>query len=198
VTLLFIASTVAIAQVTVTKGIKVGLNFASIGGEGSGGTSSTTQYCAGVFFEIQLAGVIAIEPEVLYSVKGFSISSALLVPGASVTQTLSYIDIPVLLKINLPTPGVSFGFYAGPSIGLLVGAKLKGEAPGVPTAEVDNKDVWASTDAGLVIGTGIKIPLGLASLTLDARYNMGLSQIDKDGLSKSYNRVFSIMAGIGF
>lgn len=50
----------------------------------------------------------------------------------------------------------------------------------------------AKSDVGAVVGIGI----GFSSLRIDARYNMGLSTLDKNGTFKMYNRVISAYVGL--
>lgn len=186
---LAVVSSLSVAQLGISKGIKGGLNMANFGGSDAGGSSGITQFAAGIFVEFNLPGPFAIQPEALYSVKG-SKGTAL---GVEITQTLSYIDIPVLLKYKLPTPGVTPSVYVGPSLGILVGAKAKANG-----SEVDDKSAFPSSDIGAVFGAAIQLPLGATNLTLDARYDMGLSTLDKSGAAKVYNRVFQILVGISF
>lgn len=98
--MIFIVVT-SFAQVDVGKGIKGGLNFATVGGsDAPSSIKSTTQYSVGGFLDIKFPMGVAIQPELLYSVKGYG--ETVVVSGYSYdgTQTLSYLDIPVLLKYN--------------------------------------------------------------------------------------------------
>jgi hypothetical protein len=197
-TMLFIfAFSLSSSQLSITKGIKGGVTFAGIGGEGGTGSESTTQFCVGGFLEILFPGGASFQPEVLYSVKGFGGTVNLFGTNIKLTQRVSYIDIPMLLKYNLPTPEVGVSFYGGPSLGILLGATLDGEVNGV-TSSTDNKDIYGSPDLGIIIGTGVKIPLTTISLTLDARYYFSIKSIDKDGTGKVYNRDASLLAGLAF
>ncbi|MGD1044549.1 MAG: porin family protein [Bacteroidota bacterium] len=197
--LMLLASTVAFGQlgIGISKGIKGGLNFATVGGsDAPTGTTSNTGFAAGVFAEISLPGPISIQPEVLYSVKGYKLD----VPGiGSKTGTYSYVDIPVLAKFSLPLPILKPFIFAGPSFGFLMSAKEKTDNTFLGTSnEVDVKDNTTGTDIGLVIGVGAKLSLIVFDLTVDARYNMGLSTLDKSGNAKVYNRVFAVYVGIEF
>jgi len=197
---ILLASTVAFGQlgIGISKGIKGGLNFATVGGsDASTGTTSNTGVAIGVFAEISLPGPISIQPEVLYSVKGYKLD----VPGiSSTTGTYSYIDIPVLVKFYLlPLPVFKPFFFAGPSFGLLMSAKEKKDNTFLSTSsEADVKDITTGTDIGLVIGVGAKLSLLVIDLTVDARYNMGLSTLDKSGITKVYNRVVAVYVGVAF
>ena len=102
---------------------------------------------------------------------------------------------PVLVKYYLPTSAVNFNIYAGPSIGFLLNAKLVVESNG-SSNETDIKDKTSGTDFGAVIGAGIALPLGLVDATVEARYDLGLTTLDKNGKSSVYNRVFALIVGV--
>jgi len=195
--LLVLASASSFAQLGISKGIKGGLNFATFGGSDAPSQAMTnTGLAAGVFAEINLPGPISIQPEVLYSVKGYKSD----VPGiATNTGTYSYIDIPVLLKFYFPLPVLKPFVFAGPSFGLLMSAKEKTDNTLLGTSrEVDVKDNTTGTDIGLVIGVGAKLSLVALDLTVDARYDIGLSTLDKSGNTKIYNRVIAVYVGVEF
>jgi hypothetical protein len=203
---ILIASVCTFAQPIVGGGIQGGINFATLGGDGSTGSEGTTQYAFGGYLEIQYPSGFAIQPEFMCSVKGLCIpinesvyngSYYVQVTGTA-TQTLSYFDILMLLKYNLPTEGVGFGLYAGPSLGVLMSASIKAETNMGNIPARDNKEIYSNTDIGIVVGAGLKIPMGEIGLTLDARYNIGVTSVDKGGIGKVYNRVFSILAGLAF
>jgi hypothetical protein len=198
--ILFVVTSLAMSQVETSTGVKIGLNLATVGGSGVGSpVSMTTQYAVGVFEEFKLPLGFAIEPDVFYSVKGFSneVSGNLLGFNFTLTekQTSGYLDVPVLVKYYLPNSAVKFNVYAGPSIGFLLNAKLVVESNG-SSNETDIKDRTSGTDFGAVIGAGIALPLGPVDATVEARYDLGLTTLDKNGTSSVYNRVFALIVGV--
>ena len=198
--ILIIVSSLAMGQVETSTGVKVGLNLATIGGSSvTSPVSMTAQYAVGVFEEFKLPLGFAIEPDVFYSVKGFSneVSGNLL--GFDYTlsekQTSGYLDVPVLVKYYLPNSAVKFNVYAGPSIGILLNAKLSVTSNG-STSENNIKDQTSGTDFGAVIGAGIALPLSFVDATVEARYDLGLTTVDNSGKSSIYNRVFALIIGV--
>jgi hypothetical protein len=95
----------------------------------------------------------------------------------------------------VPNSAVKFNIYAGPSIGILLNAKLTVTSNG-STSESDIKDQTSGTDFGAVIGAGIALPLGIVDATAEVRYDLGLTTVDKSGNSSIYNRVFAIIVGV--
>ena len=206
VAFLMIAGSTAFSQISIGKGIKGGLNLATVGGADAdkfGTLSSVTQFNGGIFVNIGLPGPLSIQPEVLYTVKGAKIAGTFLGTPFTSTNTATYVEIPVLLKFNIPLiPGspVKPNIFAGPAVGFLLSVKSKTEVPGQPTQESDDKSTTESMDFGVAVGAGVDINLVVVTLTVDARYTMGLKTVDKSASPGPYdvkNRVISVNVGIG-
>jgi hypothetical protein len=173
-------------------GVKGGVNMATYAGTDANitGVTKTSKMGlgAGAFVCLDLIA-IKIQPEVLFSQKGAKYE----VSGASYTQSLSYVEVPVLLKFSfgkIIVPSV----YAGPAFGTLMSAKQTGEMAGVSISG-DIKDQLNGTDLGLVFGAEVKLPV---KLSVEARYNMGLSKIPKaiSGVQPDVkNSTVSVMLG---
>ena len=79
---------------SINTGIKVGLNSATIGGEYTNGLNlqSITTFNAGVFAKFDIVGLLAVQPELLYNLKGYKFTHPLETelsptPGPNVTTT---------------------------------------------------------------------------------------------------------------
>jgi hypothetical protein len=177
-------------------GVKGGVNFATIGGADAAPILKTrTGFAAGVYLEASLPFLLTVQPEALYTTKGFTLSSSYSTnPGQNVTSTntYSYLEIPVLLKYSLPVPVVKPSLYVGPEMGFLLSAKNKLEVSGQPAVETKMDSLLSSTDFGLVFGASAHVLIA----DIEARYTLGLKTTDKSGQAKLYNRVWSIMAAI--
>ncbi len=185
------------SQAQVGFGITGGVNFATAGGSDvPSSVKSYTGYAAGVYADISIPLLFTIEPQVLYTRKGFSDQELFDFGSGPVTVNATfhydYIEVPVLIKYTLPVPVVNPALFAGPSVGFLMSAKLNVDASGVGSAESDMKSLTPSTDFGLVFGASANILI----VNVSARYTMGLTSLDKETSSKVYNRVWSIMVGI--
>jgi hypothetical protein len=91
---------------------------------------------------------------------------------------------------------------AGPQVGFLMSAKLKGEETdsfgGDPvTLEFDEdfKDYIKGTDFAFNVGAGYKLDGGLF---FNARYSLGISNISEDDNSDAKNGVFQFSVGYFF
>ena len=199
---LMIASSL-FAQPGFGKGVKGGLNIANLGGSDVEGTDSRTALVFGVFVDVPLSPIFSIQPEVLYSMQGAKEKETDNGTTVDITYKLDYIQIPVLVKVNVPVQGsnVKPSIFAGPALGINTTAKAKGEGGGV-SAEVDLKDLGMpvkSTDFSLVFGAGIGFGVGSMTIDFDARYWLGLSSIDDSAANADVkNKVIQFMASLGF
>jgi hypothetical protein len=178
----------ASAQSSKALGIKGGVNLFKPYGDDVVSIDYYTSFAVGVFYYHAFSEIFVLQPELYYSVKGGKET------GDSVLK-LSYIDIPVLLKFNLPLEGKSWApnLYAGPYLAFLMGADVDGH---------DVKDYFSSTDFGLVVGAGADFHLseGKHLLELDFRYSMGFTKIyDADQQDiEAFNNGFQFLLGFGF
>jgi Outer membrane protein beta-barrel domain len=181
-TLILIFSIVALSNVKaqIQFGVKAGLNLANWNlSSNSGGPSPSTKtdFNAGVLASLPLASSFTLQPEINYSGQGAkSIDN-----GVTTTLNYDYINVPVLIKYNH-----SSGLFAetGPQAGFLIGAKV---SEGGQSVDVKNQS--QSFDFSWAFGIGYMIPD--INLGIDARYNLGLTNIAKsstDGTAK--NSVF--------
>jgi hypothetical protein len=87
------------------------------------------------------------------------------------------VNVPVLLKYTHFT-GVFI--ETGPQVGFLTTAKASSQG-----VTIDDKPSYNSADFSWVLGVGVKIPA--TPISLDARYNFGISNIINNGSSGSDN-----------
>lgn len=212
-TLMFLLPNLSLAT-GVKGGIKIGVSSSKFTGpdiedmdEFLGvDLKSNTGICAAGFITINIAEMFAIQPEVLYIKKGAKYEEGINGETAKFWFNLTYLEIPVLAKITVPTQGSVKPFlFAGPAVALKLSTKLKMEVGG-DSVEVESEEVnemLKGTDFGLVIGGGLDIGLGApgtGSISVDIRYSLGLTNIfDVEGEDiKVRNGAFSIMVGYSF
>lgn len=121
---------------------------------------------------------IGIQGELLYSMRGCKSEWTDTITNTNNEKeyTLSYIDIPILLKLNLPIPTMGVSFYAGGVFGIKVSEDSKKIVNGNEEASNNNEDFAESNDYGLVFGAD----LNFSGLILDARYTLGLKKVIKE------------------
>jgi hypothetical protein len=147
-------------------GIKAGANFSTVNGSAVQDASTIAGFNGGVYFKLPLVHGLSIQPELLYSGQGFGDNGG----GENDKQHFNYFNIPVLLKY---THFSGLFVEAGPQFGVLTSASYK--SGGV---SADDKSYYNSADVSLVVGVGFKIPT--TPLSIDARYNLGLSNIENN------------------
>ncbi|MDQ6610446.1 MAG: PorT family protein, partial [Bacteroidota bacterium] len=161
-------------------GLKGGLNLSSIDNNTTANFSSRLGYHLGGLVHIPVSSQIAVQPEVVYSSQGakYTVSN-----GAEHTLQLNYINIPVMLQAK-----VGNGFYAeaGPQIGLLTGVADK--LNNVETGFFSSQD-FKKSDVAIGFGLGYQ---GLSGLGVDARYNLGLTNINNVGTNNLKNNALQI------
>ncbi|MGB2763813.1 MAG: porin family protein [Candidatus Aminicenantaceae bacterium] len=133
----------------------------------------------------------AIQPEVLYTMKGAKIEATVLDITSMWEFNLSYLEVPVLVKFMIPTPGsVKPNLYAGPAVAIMLSGKVKHKIPGWPVEEEDLRNMQDS-DFGLIVGAGIDF----GKLMVDVRYVLGLLTASSTVNSDLKNGVISISVG---
>ncbi|PKV51224.1 outer membrane protein with beta-barrel domain [Aquimarina sp. MAR_2010_214] len=174
-------------------GAKAGLNIANIAGDAVNGISSRTGFHLGAVVEIPISEKFAFQPEVLYSAQGYTMDETVFGIRIEGTTKLDYINIPLIAKYYV-VKGLSI--QAGPQVGFLVSAKGEVKTAGIEREE-DIDDFYKSVDLGLGFGAGYQLDMGLF---FDARYNLGLSDInDVDGDDdKNQNAVIQFSVGYKF
>ena len=167
---LLFAGTVSAQHVNI--GVKGGLNLYNINADNGSTYDTKPGLNLGLLGHIHLAKQLGLQPEIVYSSQGakFGTNNSKL--------NLDYINVPVLFQYMFDN---GFRLEAGPQVGFLVSAKSK-----LNGTSTDVKANFKSVDFGLGAGIGyIHPPSGFG---VDARYNLGLSNINEMGTVKSHNR----------
>ncbi|MBF8455842.1 PorT family protein [Kaistella sp. G5-32] len=158
-----------------TFGLKAGMNVSSVS---ESGTKSKVGFYGGVLMNAPIASSFSIQPEVLYSGKGFKVDSGI----GDVTGNLDYISIPVMIQYNVVP---QFYLEAGPEFSFLISANAKGGG-----ASVDVKDSFNGFDVGVGLGAGYYF---IPSVGINARYVAGFTDIVKNNPGSSVkNGVFQV------
>jgi hypothetical protein len=100
-------------------GLKGGVNYSNVydtQGENFK-TDPKFGFAGGVFLTIPIGKYIGLQPEIVFSQKGFKGTGTLLGSSYSLTRTTNYIDVPILVAIK-PSPGITL--MAGPHFSYLL------------------------------------------------------------------------------
>lgn len=182
----------AFAQAEFAIGIKAGPNFATIDTESSASANYKNRagFHGGAFILVK-AAKFGIQPEIIFSQQGSKVE----IDSKNFESNFSYVNIPVILKLYT-VAGINI--QAGPQFGFITNAETPIQDqlnPGSYRVE-DVKDKMKSSDFTVALGLGWDLPFGL---TIDARYNMGLSKIYDDAPTQqtadARNQVFQVSLG---
>lgn len=187
-TLVLTLAAAAPASAQLEFGLKGGASFGNISNKGllPGNLKTRTGWAAGASLGFR-ARLIGVGGEVLFAKRGLK-------SDGTGDLKLDYVDIPVYLKIQAPTPGISPFGYLGPQVSFEV------------TCKVDNVDCAngnrSKTDYAGVVGAGVKFgnESGVG-FTAEARYIYGLKDLKLSTVTTSESfktRSFLILGGIVF
>lgn len=194
---LLLVAAPATSEAGIKFGLRLGGNTAKLTGDDIQDIEETikskTGLVAGVFLAINLGKIVTIQPEVLYTMKGTKLEGFLGEYSGKLYG--DYLEIPLLLKIRIPTPGIQPAIFAGPSVGFKLREKLTFDGQDVPLEEslLENNDYGAIFGAGLDLGRHFMI---------DVRYSLGLKKvltaIEGEEPVDVKNGVWSATIGIAF
>ena len=177
-------------------GIKIGANYSNVyDSEGEDFVADGKFGLAGgAFVSIPLGKFIGIQPEVLFSQKGFKSSGTFLGTDYETTRTTDYIDIPLLFAIK-PIPNVTVLF--GPQYSYLLKQKDEftgGSLSSIQEEEFTNDNIRKNTFS-LVVGGDINFE----NLVLGLRGSWDLKNNNGDGTSTTprYKNVW-YQASVGY
>lgn len=144
-------------------------------------------FAGGLFtqFKLPVTG-LSVQPEVLYTQKGFEEEEG----DGSVE--LDYIEVPVLIKFNLPIPAklIKPNVYVGPYAAYNINAEL--DLGGATAGD----DAISDYDYGIVAGGGLDIN----KFSFEIRYTGGIENVFEDSFATTddKNEVLSVLIGFKF
>src|SRR5579871_6872894 len=139
-------------------GLKAGLNIATIIKTNDDNFSSNALFGfnGGVVLQLPLTKYIAIQPEVLFSQKGYHATGSSIVGDYDYRRYLNFLDIPLLLRIS---PSKDVGIVVGPQYSYLLSTHTKfksGDATYQQDVNNDNDNITKNIFGG-VIGLDINL-----------------------------------------
>lgn len=185
---------------------KVGATFSKFGGDDVEDAKFNFGFTLGAGVNFPLgSGPISLQPELNFIQKGSKAAEKNSEFELTQKTKLSYLEIPILVKASFGET-TKFHINAGPSIGLGLGGKSKGEfksAFGTESLDSDIKFgdgndedytyIENRTDFGLQFGGGVVIA---NKVMIDIRYGLGLSSLVDD--YKVKNNVLQFALGFPF
>lgn len=184
-------------------GVQIGYSRADLGGHDGERLQSRQGALAGAYLTGRLGSRLAIQPELLFALKGGRLLAALEGGGtAPLDIELAYIEIPVLAKVAI-IPGHSRlhpVLFGGPAPSLRIGCDVElglDPAPLRAACEDISGFAFKRADLGAVMGGGIQLDWAETALALEVRYTLGLRSILESG-SDVRNRQLGVMLALNF
>lgn len=164
---LLIACTMTYGQAQVALGLKGGLNLSKFDiSQGASNIDNRTGFHGGAFALFKLTK-IGIQPEILFSKQGSNYK----INTTNYEANFDYINVPIMLKLYL---AAGLNLQLGPQFGFLSTSELVNTVTGVKDPQSAKNLFNKKSDVAVSIGAGWDLPFGL---TLDARYNIGLADV---------------------
>jgi hypothetical protein len=164
-------------------GVTLGLNVATL--EAPGNLSSRGMVAGGVVMQMAVAGPLSVQPQLLFSQKGTIVQGQ---QGASIRYGAGYVDLPVLLRFQLPTlgPVTPYGLAGG-----FGGVKMfeQQRAGGDFSLSLPDRGVtfFRRTNAGVTGGLGGTVTFGRdRRLNLAVRYEHGMVDVARSVEEQPY------------
>ncbi len=172
-------------------GPKVGGNLTTLAGKDAANASTDIRFMAGGFLAIKPNNQFAIQVEANYTQKGARVRNTIL---ATSEIGLTYVEVPLLAKFSLATPGKAIPYLAtGPYAGFLLNAR---------TTYLNDQTVtqqYKKVDLGWSAGGGLEIDLGNKWLMIDLRYTPGFVRLPEQSNPPAIrNSVFTLSTALGF
>lgn len=160
----------------IAVGARGGLNISTADVDGSifpEDVGTVTKFHAGALINIEISRYFALQPQFLYSRKGFAEGDG------TVSIDVAYVEIPVLAMLQIPGR-ISPHLYAGPFLALESTCTASTEIAG----EEDCSDARTAprtkgADSGIMVGGGVKFDTGPGFLLLDVLYSHGLTDVSE-------------------
>ena len=163
--------------------------------------SSRTGLSAGAVLSLKASGRVNLWLEPGYVQKGVEFvlgpgGSRPVPNGVSVKSSLrfSYLELPILARWSFGSGSLRPYVLGGVAVGWLLDARV----PGAPDSLIELYRRW---DGGLCLGTGIELGRGGTRGFLEARYTLGLVNIEntnREFQGSVHNRGAQLLAGITF
>lgn len=161
-------------------GIKVGSNYSNVFDSKGEQFVADGKYglAAGAFLSLPVGKLIGIQPEVIYSEKGFKATGAFLGSNYSATRTTTYIDVPILLAIK---PISYLTILAGPQYSFLIkqNNNFTGALSTIDQQKIFDNDNIRKNVLGLTGG----VDINLSSFVVSARAGWDVQNNNGDGTS---------------
>jgi len=205
---LSLAAGSAAAQRGPAAGAEVGYSRADLIGANADIVESKRGAITGVYLHFPVSQVVAIRPELLFSLRGGR--TVVGIKGTDdlgvIDLELAYLELPLLARLVWPRGQVRPAIFGGPSAALRIGCDLlqiTGDTLRSTCGEEQESEVpllvsgVRTWDLGWVAGAALEMYLPRTTLSLQGRYTEGLLSVVEGGIDLK-NRGVAVLFGLTF
>ena len=178
-------------------GVKVGAAVSNIFGRDVYDQRFRAGFSYGIFMTYRFGRRFAIQPELLFVMKGSRYVNGEGPDAYRETMSLEYVELPILAKLSVPLfRGLRTHVFAGPAPAFNIRARVDARFAG--EAQEETLDNVMGFDIGLAAGAGVEIPVGRGAVTFDVRYTAGLTTLSKEPDDDIRNGALTFLFGYLF
>jgi hypothetical protein len=150
---------------------------------------SRTGFMVGGWVGKRLGGILTLRLEGYWTQKGADVVGG----AAPTTLKINYIEVPLILRVEIPLIVIKPAIYAGPAIAFKTSCSVANQTLVVGCDDPGTNFMVKSTDLSGIIGAGI----GLGPIVLDVQYDVSFSDITDDPDQEVKNKTWTIRAAFG-
>jgi opacity protein-like surface antigen len=161
--------------------------------------SSKTFPAGGIVVDVGFNDTLSLQLEPMYLQKGGNLEIRDFLFGGDVAASIrmSYVELPVLLKLSKRTGTVRPYLILGPSVGYRTGVKTRDEITGEEQTPDDADEIFKKWDFGVGAGGGLSFNVGRSTVFAEGRYTWGLTTLNREEAEevKLKNRGVQVLVG---
>lgn len=181
-------------------GIDVGASLATVTGNEIVGAKTKVGPYYGLSAIVQRPGsVLGLQTGLFYVSRGAKVNDPDIDPDITVSLKLSYVELPVMLRIAPVTKagGVAPAFFVGTSLALRTGGKAVARSVSVDCDDPDLDVQLKGFDVGVTLGGEVAIPAGPRLFIVPAaRFAQSVTSISDQSGTDAKNRTIQLGVGL--
>lgn len=169
-------------------------------------------FSGAVYAEVPIGKTFAFQPELAFTQKGFSLAQGAdidlfgtaLPVGVRANSRFNYLEAPLLMKAKFGSEQVKGFIMAGPALGYALNGRVWTRSTGLLEFQLSDNSIdldainYERFEVSGVVGAGIQINAGFGDITIDGRFQQGITELYDIPLvsERVRNRGFAINAGV--
>ena len=169
-------------------------------------TYTLDRIISGIGVDIPITKMFSIKPEIGYVQKGNRYIQQDTSSKENFIDKMNYIELPVQLKFNLHYEQFTFYLSAGPNFSYAInGTNYYSRLTKTDYYQQEVKinfsdDIFRKAEVGILLGTGVSLPIWKLRLGVDVRYSNSLTNLLDENSQypfKAFNKVIQLCGLVG-